>query len=81
MDSKKFNPKDNKIAIIIILFSLMFLFFHLLTGTKSISKQKELNKKIEIKRIMTEYEVNSSEAETMYYDKYPNEKPNGYESR
>lgn len=81
MDSKKFNPKDNKIAIIIILFSLMFLFFHLLTGTKSISKQKELNKKIEIKSIMTEYEVNSSEAETMYYDKYPNEKPNDYESR
>lgn len=81
MDSKKFNPKDNKIAIIIILFSLMFLFFHLLTGTKSISKQKELNKKIEIKRIMTEYEVNSSEAETMYYDKYPNEKPNDYEFR
>ena len=81
MDSKKFNPKDNKIAIIIILFSLMFLFFHLLTGTKSISKQKELNKRIEIKRIMTEYEVNSTEAETMYYDKYPNEKPIDYESR
>ena len=40
-----------------------------------------LYKKIEIKRIMTEYEVNSSEAETMYYDKYPNEKPNDYESR
>ena len=81
METKKFNPKENKIAILIILFSSMFLFFHLLTGTKSISKQKELKKRIEIKRIMTEYEVNASEAETRYYDKYPNEKPNDYESR
>ena len=81
METKKFNPKENKIAILIILFSSMFLFFHLLTGTKSISKQKELKKRIEIKRIMTKYEVNASEAETRYYEQNPNEKPNDYESR
>lgn len=75
MDNKIFNPKENKIAIMLVLVSCMFLFFHLLTGTKSISKKKELEKRIEIKKIMIEDDVNSSEAETIYYEQHPNDKP------
>lgn len=75
MEAQKINLKNNKLAILLIVSSLMFLMYHLLTGTKSLNKSKELEKKIEIKKIMSQEDVNSSEAETIYYENHPNENP------
>ncbi|MFC0343746.1 hypothetical protein [Epilithonimonas hispanica] len=74
METQKFELENHKIAVLIIVSSLMFLIYNLLTGTLSKSKTKELQKKIEIKKIMSEDEVNSVEAETIYYENHPNEK-------
>lgn len=61
-----YNIKNNKIAILIILVSLMFLLFHLLTGTLS-------KKQTKIEKLMFEDNMSKRKAEERYYEEAQND--------
>lgn len=71
--NKSLNIAENKIAIVIILVSVMFTLFHVLTGTKSTGQMEIIKRNREIKKIMIEEDVSKKEAEEIYYYDHPQE--------
>lgn len=76
MEQKNYNIKDNKISILLITVSIMFMSYHLLTGTLSNKQRKALNKRNEVQQMMFEDDISKKDAEESYYEEHPEEYEN-----
>lgn len=65
--------EENKIAFIIILVSSMFIIFHIMTGTKSVSQKNVINRSKIIKQLMIDEDISKKDAEKIYYENNPQE--------
>ena len=79
MEEKNYNIKDNKISVLLITVSIMFMSYHLITGTLSNKQRKALIKKNEIQQIMFENDFSKREAEESYYQEHHEEYNEGDE--
>lgn len=71
--TKPLNLQENKIAFFIMLISSMFIIFHILTGTKSVSQNNVINRNKMIKQLMIDEDISKKDAEKIYYENNPQE--------